>query len=100
MPDYYQVFCDNLSGMTHCPALGGETLQECFDSIQNGSQHWLYHIYVFHDGSVPYWGKRPDVYRFLRTVAGSQCKIQNSRCLDYALTTWEDNWLFTDKMFH
>ena len=44
MPDYYQVFCDNLSGMTHCPALGGETLQECIDSIQNGKEaytKWL-----------------------------------------------------------
>ena len=105
MPTNYQVFCDNLSGMTWCPALGAETLEECIDSIQNGvgstipSKHWVYHIYIFHKGKVPYWGKRPDVYRFVKTVAGSECKIQKSRGLDYALTIWEDNWLFADKLF-
>lgn len=104
MPTRYQVFCDNLSGMTWQPALGGETVQECIDSIQNGvgsvipSQHWMYHIYILHHNNVPYWGKKPDVYRYVKSVAGSECK-RGGRGLDYALTIWEDDWLFTDKLF-
>ena len=100
MPDKYTVFCDNLSGMTWCPTLGGGTFEECVDSIQNRgvSQHWIYHIYVLHQEKVPYWGAHPDVYRCVKSVAGSESRGRG-RGLEYALTIWEGNWLFTDKMF-
>jgi len=104
MPTKYQVFVDNFSGMVWCPALGAETLEEAVSNIQEGvgshmpSQHWMYHVYVLHHQKVPYWGAKPDVYRCVKSVAGSLCK-RGGRSLDYALTVWEDSWLFTDKMF-
>lgn len=105
MPTKYQVFVDNLSGVMWCPTLGGETVEECIDCILNGnlvplpSQHWMYYIYVLHQEKVPYWGKKPDIYKIVKSVAGSECK-KGGRSLDYALTIWEeDTWLFTDKVF-
>jgi len=110
MPTKYQVFCDDMSGMTWCPALGGETIEECVSFIQNGvgsvipSQHWMYHIYDLHSEKVR-GGKKIDVYKYVKSVAGSECK-KGGGCLDYALTIWEDSrlkkegkWLFTDKIW-
>ena len=102
MPTKYQVFVDNLSGMTWCPALGADTLEDAVENITESyptpSQHWMYHVYILHREKVPYWGAKPDVYRRVKSVAGSECK-KGGRGLDYALTVWEDSWLFTDKMW-
>jgi len=91
--------------MTWCPALGGETVEECIDSIQNGvgstlpSQHWMYYIYVLHQQKVPFWGAKPDVYKHVKAVGGalvSSIAVRYKEGLHYALTTWNDSWLFTD----
>jgi hypothetical protein len=109
MPTKYQVFCDNLSGMTWCPALGAETLEEAVSNIQEGavgqrspSQHWMYHVYILHQQKVPYWGAKPDVYKHVKTVAGalvSPTVVRRKEGLQYALTIWEEGWLFADNLF-
>lgn len=103
MPDKYQIFCDNLSGMTWCPNLGGNTLKECVQSItEQSSQHYIYYIYELHQENVSYWGVKPDIYRYVRAVAGRSVEPINIRHKEgfyYALTIWEDNWLFADCLF-
>ena len=101
----YQVFVDNLSGFTWVPALGADTLAETVEAIQNRpghSQHWMYYIYALHESRVPLWGTKPDVYRFVKAVAGSLVEpalLQRCRGgMEYALTTWSGppDWLFCD----
>ena len=106
MPTKYQVFCDNLSGMTVCPALAADTLEEAVANIQDGvvghhspSPHWMYYIYVLHEQKVPFWGAKPDVYKHVKVVGGalvSSAAVRHKEGLHYALTTWDDSWLFTD----
>ena len=101
MPAKYQIFCDNLSGMSYCPKLSGNTLQECVKSItENGSPHWMHYIYVLHEEKVPYWGARPDVYLNVKAVAGrlvEPISIRHKEGLQYALTLWDgSSWLFAD----
>jgi hypothetical protein len=93
--------------MTCLPALSGETLQECVNNITNGlvgcrkpSQNYMYYIYNVHQQQIPYWGKRVDVYCYVKAVAGSSVEyIRHKEGLQYAITNWEDEWLFTDKLF-
>lgn len=108
MPTKYQVFSDNLSGFTFCPSLCADTLEEAVQNITEGlsdgrvpSQNWMYYIYVLHSEKVPYWGAKPDVYKYVKAVSGKHLTYTNhTQGLFYALTTWDDNsWLFTDKLF-
>jgi hypothetical protein len=111
MPTKYQVFVDNLSGFTWCPALGGDTFEEAVEAIKNGhghSQHWMYYIYILHQERILFWGARTDVYRHVTTVAGAQVNpisIRHKEGMGYALTTWESlrsgtaDWLFADKLW-
>jgi hypothetical protein len=109
MPDKYQVFSDGLSGFTCQPRLSADTLEEAIQNIKEGtsngyvpSQFWMYYIYVLHQEKIPYWGARPDVYKYVRAFSGQHVTYtHHTQGLLYALTTWdEDNvWLFTDKLF-
>ena len=108
MPTKYQVFCDTLGGMKCCPALCADTLEEAVQNIQEGvgphtpSQHWMYYIYELHQERVPYWGAKPDVYKHIKAVGGrlvSPVSMRHKEGLLYALTTWEDGWLFADVLF-
>jgi len=109
MPTKYQVFSDCMAGMTCRPALCADTLEEAVKNITEGlsdghvpSQSWMYYIYVLHQEKVPYWGAKPDVYKYVRAVSGKHLTYtHHTQGLLYALTTWDDNcWLFTDKLFN
>lgn len=104
MPTKYQVFCDNLSGMTCCPSLGADTLEDAVQNIQEGtsSQHWMYYIYVLYQERVPYWGRKVDVYKHVKALGGSfvtPMAVRHREGLLYTLTTWEEGWLFADVLF-
>lgn len=108
MPTKYQVFSDNLSGFSPCPSLCADTLEEAVKNVTEGlsdgrlpSQNWMYYIYVLHQEKVPYWGAKPDIYKYVRAVSGKHITYtHHTEGLFYALTTWDDNlWLFTDKVF-
>jgi hypothetical protein len=107
MANKYQIFCDNLSGMTWCPNLGGNTLEESIQNIKEqlsqSSQHYMYYIYALHQENVSYWGQKPDIYRYVNAVAGRSVEpinIRHKEGLYYALTIWEeDKWLFADRLF-
>ena len=109
MPTKYQVFCDNIHGMTWCPDLCADTLEEAVGNIQDGvvgshspSPYWMYYVYVLHEEKVPYWGCRADVYKHVKAVGGplvSPMSVKHREGLLYALTNWEAGWLFADKLF-
>jgi hypothetical protein len=108
MPTKYQVFVDNLSGMTWCPTLGADTLEDAVENITEScptpSQHWMYYIYILHQEKVTYWGATTDVYRHVKAVAGTLVKpetVIHKRGLEYALIKWSDaaSWLFADILF-
>jgi hypothetical protein len=109
MAPKYQVFCDNLSGMTWCPTLCADTLEEAVKNVTEGlsdgslpPQNWMYYIYVLHQEKVPYWGAKPDIYKYVRAVSGKHIiYTHHTEGLLYALTTWqaEAGWLFADKLF-
>lgn len=110
MPTKYQVFVDNLSGFTWCPALDADTLEEAVQNIKEKPphQHWMFYIYVLHQERVRYWGVSTDVYKYVKAVAGSQVdplSIRHKEGLGYALTAWQIinsgsvDWLFADKIY-
>jgi len=112
MPTKYQIFVDNLKGFTWCPALGADTLEEAVQNVTEyyptPSQHWVYYIYELHQERVIFWNAKTDVYKYVKTVAGSLVEpisIRHKEGLNYALTTWESlrsgsaDWLFADILF-
>jgi len=107
----YIVFQDNLKGMTFIPQMTGSDLGEVVQSIHEGtvgmsmpSQHYMYFIYKTHQTKVPYLNTKVNVYRFVKTVAGSKVEPifqKHKEGLEYAIDIGIEGygWVFTDKVF-
>ena len=97
------VFIDNLSGLTHMPTCDCDTLEEALNNIEHvPNQNWFFHIYESHFKKVPIFAAkvRVDVFKYIKTVAGRSAMTHTRReVLQYAVTDYEEHWLFADKLF-
>ena len=110
MPKFI-VFQDSLKGMICLPPMESDTLEEAINYIHEGvvgmrtpSQMYMYYIYQIHTNQMLYLNNRVDVYRYVKSVAGSQVEpifINHKTGLQYAIDIGIDDydWIFADNIF-
>ena len=97
--------------MTECPLLAGVDLAEVISGITNGvcgmqipSQNYMYYIYRLHQYDLKIYNDKVDIYKFVKTVAGSTVEPMFQKhkegllyAIDFGNKSW--NWLFSDNLF-